>query len=319
MRIRLSTQLKIQPEEGAAHDDRNAKKRAIWSIRLRERPAPHAGRGGFARLLIISHCVSTLEFTSAHKMTDNKLFVASLSYETTSEELRKLFETRGRVVDCHLAKDKETGSSRGFAFVTFETESNALDAMMEFDGYELGGRTMKVTIANAPRAKGGSRRGQDEAVAGHGVGEEVNITEYKAERITEAQQRVKLRESKLPSEMRAARTNDFVFSDDEDTAGAEVDPEAAFVASLSTKEKRKLLKTLGAGGAEEGGGSEESKRSKKKDSKKKKSKKDAKKKKKKKKKKKYSSSSSSSSSSDNDSGSDSDDGDQRKRRKTSTY
>jgi RNA recognition motif-containing protein len=109
-----------------------------------------------------------------------KLFVSSLSYSTTAEVLKRLFESVGKVADCHVAKDRESGESRGFAFVTMAREADALLALEEFNGHELDGREMKVNVANAGGSGGGRRK--DEPVAGHGAGEEVNVTAYKVRR-----------------------------------------------------------------------------------------------------------------------------------------
>jgi RNA recognition motif-containing protein len=165
-----------------------------------------------------------------------KLFVGSLSYDTTTDELKRIFNAFAKVVDCHVAQDKDSGASRGFAFVTFDSEEHANAALTEFDGMEIGGRSIKVSLA-----KQGER---NHVVVGHGAGEEVNISAYHVETITEAQQRVVLRKSKLPSEMRIDHSDSFVYSDDE----PDDDPEKSFVDSLSSKEKKRLLRKLAADG-----------------------------------------------------------------------
>jgi RNA recognition motif-containing protein len=53
----------------------------------------------------------------------------------------------GRVVRVHIGTDRETGKSRGFAFAEFGTESEAADAIRRFDGYDLGGRRLRVNNA----------------------------------------------------------------------------------------------------------------------------------------------------------------------------
>jgi len=114
---------------------------------------------------------------SSQSADNRKLFVASLTYDTTAEELKQLFVSVGKVSDCHVAKDRESGESRGFAFVTMERESDALSALEEFNGHELNGREIKVNMANAEGSGGGRKK--DEPAKGHGLGEEVNVTGYK--------------------------------------------------------------------------------------------------------------------------------------------
>lgn len=63
----------------------------------------------------------------------------------------------GEIVDVYLPNDRETGRPRGFAFVQFGTEEAAADAIKKFDGYDLGGRALRVNLAEErrPRAFGG--------------------------------------------------------------------------------------------------------------------------------------------------------------------
>ena len=65
-----------------------------------------------------------------------------------------MFEEYGKVVDCYLPTDRETGQHRGFAFVTMEPD-DALRAADETDGYELDGRILRVNEAQ-PKGSGRS-------------------------------------------------------------------------------------------------------------------------------------------------------------------
>lgn len=85
-----------------------------------------------------------------------KLYVGNLSYSTTEDELRTLFAQVGTVADVALIKDRETGSSKGFAFVTMSTQAEAEEAIKKYNGYSLGNRELKV---NAARPKEESGRG----------------------------------------------------------------------------------------------------------------------------------------------------------------
>jgi len=81
-----------------------------------------------------------------------KLYVGNLSWGTEEEALQELFEEYGKVVDCYIPTDRETGQHRGFAFVTMEPD-DALRAADETDGYELDGRILRVNEAQ-PKGSG---------------------------------------------------------------------------------------------------------------------------------------------------------------------
>ena len=85
-----------------------------------------------------------------------KLYVGNLSFSTTEDELRTLFAQVGTVVAVELIKDRDTGSSKGFAFVTMGAQSEAEEAIKKFNGYSLGNRQIKV---NPARPKEESGRG----------------------------------------------------------------------------------------------------------------------------------------------------------------
>lgn len=83
-----------------------------------------------------------------------KLYVGNLSWGTEEGALRELFEEYGKVVDCYIPVDRETGQHRGFAFVTMDPD-DALRAADETDGYELDGRILRVNEAQ-PKGSGRS-------------------------------------------------------------------------------------------------------------------------------------------------------------------
>jgi cold-inducible RNA-binding protein len=85
-----------------------------------------------------------------------KLYVGNLSFSTTEDELRTLFAQVGTVAAVELIKDRDTGSSKGFAFVTMGAQSEAEEAIKKFNGYSLGNRQIKV---NPARPKEESGRG----------------------------------------------------------------------------------------------------------------------------------------------------------------
>jgi cold-inducible RNA-binding protein len=98
----------------------------------------------------------------------NKLYVGGLSWNTDNDGLRQAFERFGDVEDVRVVTDRETGRSRGFGFVTFNSSQAAQAAISEMDGTELDGRNIKVNEAeDKPRGGGG---GGGDRHRGHGGG-----------------------------------------------------------------------------------------------------------------------------------------------------
>ncbi len=77
----------------------------------------------------------------------NKLYVGSLSYDTTQESLEKLFSEAGKVESAAVITDKFSGRSKGFGFVEMSSEDEAKKAVEMFNGKELDGRTIIVDEA----------------------------------------------------------------------------------------------------------------------------------------------------------------------------
>jgi len=93
------------------------------------------------------------------RIVSKKLFVGSLSWNTTDEGLRRAFEKFGEVLEAKVIKDRETDRSRGFGFVSFANPKDAMDAMAAMDGQELDGRTIKVNEAQERERTGGGGGG----------------------------------------------------------------------------------------------------------------------------------------------------------------
>ncbi|HLZ90062.1 MAG TPA: RNA-binding protein [Puia sp.] len=74
------------------------------------------------------------------------MYVSNLGFQVTNEELASLFEKFGEVTSAKVITDRETGRSRGFAFVEMEDKAAEL-AMKGLDGTELDGRAISVTKA----------------------------------------------------------------------------------------------------------------------------------------------------------------------------
>ena len=86
-----------------------------------------------------------------------KLFVGNLNFETTQQELESLFAEMGELSDVFLPIDRQTGRPRGFAFIEFADSAAATAAIERFDGYDLGGRSLRVNQAEErPRRQGPS-------------------------------------------------------------------------------------------------------------------------------------------------------------------
>jgi cold-inducible RNA-binding protein len=76
-----------------------------------------------------------------------KLFVGGLPFTTTDDELQAAFADFGTVASAKVITDRETGRSRGFGFVEFESDDEGKAAVEGLDGKELGGRTIHVSQA----------------------------------------------------------------------------------------------------------------------------------------------------------------------------
>src|SRR5712691_849436 len=101
-----------------------------------------------------------------------KVFVGNLDFNTTRAEVQTLFAQIGEIKDVFLPMDRESGRPRGFAFVEFASEEDAAKAIEKFNGYELGGRALRVNAAeDRPRgAGGGGGRGRSFGSGGGGGG-----------------------------------------------------------------------------------------------------------------------------------------------------
>lgn len=78
---------------------------------------------------------------------NKRLYIGNLDYDTTEEDLKSTFEEAGTVESCQIIEDKNTGRSRGFGFVEMASEEEAKEAIEQFNGEEVEGRTIKVDEA----------------------------------------------------------------------------------------------------------------------------------------------------------------------------
>jgi RNA recognition motif-containing protein len=84
-----------------------------------------------------------------------KLYVGNLSYDTTEDEIRNLFAQAGTVSEVALIKDRDTGTSKGFAFVTMSSQDEAKKAIEQFNGKTLGNRELTVNVARPREERSG--------------------------------------------------------------------------------------------------------------------------------------------------------------------
>ena len=89
------------------------------------------------------------------------IYVGNLAFTATDEDLRSAFEQFGEVTSINIIMDRETGRSRGFAFVEMADGENAKDAIENLDGTAISGRNVTVNEARprAPRGGGGGGGG----------------------------------------------------------------------------------------------------------------------------------------------------------------
>ena len=101
-----------------------------------------------------------------------KVYVGNLSFQTSETDLQTLFATYGPVRTASVVRDRETGKSRGFAFVEMDDDAAADAAINALNGTQLGGRALTVNEARpqAPRAAGGGGGGGRRFGGGGGGG-----------------------------------------------------------------------------------------------------------------------------------------------------
>jgi RNA recognition motif-containing protein len=80
---------------------------------------------------------------------NRKLFVGGLAWATNDEGLMKAFEEFGPIEEANVVCERDSGRSRGFGFVTFETEEAAKTAQETMHGHELEGRQLRVDFAQS--------------------------------------------------------------------------------------------------------------------------------------------------------------------------
>ena len=84
---------------------------------------------------------------------NNKLYIGNLPFSAKEESLSKFFSDCGTVLSAKIITDRETGRSKGFAFVEMSSADEADQAVSKFDGVEFEGRNIRVNIAKPQEKK----------------------------------------------------------------------------------------------------------------------------------------------------------------------
>jgi len=95
-------------------------------------------------------------------MSEAKIYVGNLSYGATDGDIESYFQKYGKIKDVKVITDRDTGRSKGFAFVTFESPDSAQNAL-EADGKDLNGRNLKVSIAREQQGRTGGAGGRGDS------------------------------------------------------------------------------------------------------------------------------------------------------------
>jgi len=101
---------------------------------------------------------------------ESKLYVGNLPYTATEDELSSLFSQAGTVTSVAIIKDRETGRSKGFAFIEMSNADEAQKAINVLNGRDMGGRDLRVSIARPREGGGGGGGGYGGGRGGGGGG-----------------------------------------------------------------------------------------------------------------------------------------------------
>ena len=91
-------------------------------------------------------------------MSQNKLYVGNLSFNSSEDDVSDAFSAHGTVTSVNLITDRETGRPRGFGFVEMSSDDEAQRAIEAMDGRDLDGRNLKVNLAKPREDRGGGGR-----------------------------------------------------------------------------------------------------------------------------------------------------------------
>lgn len=99
-----------------------------------------------------------------------KLYIGNLSFQATEQDLSESFAQFGTVESCRIITDRDTGRSKGFAFVEMSTDQEAADVIEKMNGASLDGRPLKISEARPQESRGGGGGGGGPRGGGGGFG-----------------------------------------------------------------------------------------------------------------------------------------------------
>ena len=99
-------------------------------------------------------------FRTSQNMSNSKLFVGNLSFNTTENDLQDTFAAHGTVQEVNLMMDRESGRPRGFGFVTMSAPEEAQAAIDALNGKTIDGRALTVNVAKPREERGNGERRQ---------------------------------------------------------------------------------------------------------------------------------------------------------------
>ena len=85
---------------------------------------------------------------------ETKLFVGNLHFSVSEERLTEMFAEAGNVVSVNIIKDRDSGRSKGFAFIEMSNQVEVEEAVRRYNEFEINGRSMKVSIARPQEKRG---------------------------------------------------------------------------------------------------------------------------------------------------------------------
>jgi RNA recognition motif-containing protein len=98
------------------------------------------------------------------------IFVGNLSFGTTEDSLRSLFESHGTVDRVNIVTDRDSGQPRGFAFIEMAVDSDGDSAINALNGRELDGRTLNVNEARPKESRGSGSEHRGNSRGGQRLG-----------------------------------------------------------------------------------------------------------------------------------------------------
>jgi cold-inducible RNA-binding protein len=104
------------------------------------------------------------------KIEMKNIFVGNLSFGTTEDDIRAMFESHGTVDRVNVVTDRDTGRARGFAFVEMANDAEGDAAIAALNGRELDGRALNINEARPKESRGGSGGGGGRGRGGSGGG-----------------------------------------------------------------------------------------------------------------------------------------------------